>query len=70
MAKLPNSCPMCGATREWKKIETQKKGFSGTKAVVGGIVLGPLGALCGFGGKMNTLYVCAKCGFQHEYRGK
>ena len=63
----PNRCPMCGETLKWKKVDTQKKGFSVGKAAVGGLLLGPVGLLGGALGKKKVCYACGKCGFQHEY---
>ena len=65
--KAPNRCPMCGEYEAWKKIDTQKKGFSLGKAAIGGILLGPIGLLGGALGKKKECYLCTKCGFQHEY---
>ena len=58
---------MCGETLMWKKVDTQKKGFSVGKAAVGGLLLGPIGLLGGALGKKKVWYACGKCGFQHEY---
>ena len=63
----PIKCPMCGEILMWKKIDTQKKGFSAGKAAVGGFLLGPVGLLGGALGKKKVWYACGKCGFQHEY---
>ena len=63
----PNKCPMCGETLMWKKVDTQKKGFSVGKAALGGFLLGPVGLLGGALGKKTVWYACGKCGFQHEY---
>lgn len=63
----PNKCPMCGETLMWKKVDTQKKGFSVGKAALGGFLLGPVGLLGGALGKKKVWYACGKCGFQHEY---
>ena len=63
----PNKCPMYGETLMWKKVDTQKKGFSVGKAAFGGFLLGPVGLLGGALGKKKVWYACGKCGFQHEY---
>lgn len=66
--QAPKKCPMCGSETEWKHIDDQRKGFSGGKALAGGILLGPVGLIAGAIGKKKHLYICAKCGFQHEYK--
>lgn len=43
MGKALRKCPMCGEFTTWKKVDTQKKGFSVGKAAVGGVLLGPVG---------------------------
>lgn len=66
---IPMKCPVCGDTLMWKKVDTQNKGFSVGKAALGGFLFGPVGLLGGALGKKKSLYVCGKCGFQHEYDG-
>ena len=58
---------MCGETSKWVMVDTQNKGFSVGKAALGGFLLGPVGLLGGALGKKKVLYICGKCGFQHEY---
>lgn len=65
--EAPDSCPMCGEKAKWTLIDEQKRGFSVGKAAVGGILLGPVGLIGGMLGKKKELYICGKCGFQHEY---
>lgn len=65
----PNSCPICGATTEWKLIDTTKKGFSAKSALIGGVLLGGIGLVAGAFGKKKALYQCVKCNFSHEYDG-
>ena len=68
MSNAPRKCPMCGEKKQWKKIETAKKGFSGGKAAAGLLLFGPIGALAGGGmGNKTETWACGKCGFQHEY---
>lgn len=68
--KAPSCCPLCGEKTLWKKVDESKmklgKTFSAKKAVVGGLLLGPIGILGGALGK-KEMFVCGKCGFQHEY---
>lgn len=69
MGKAPSQCPMCGAISVWKKVDTEKKGFSVGKAAIGGVLLGPVGLVGGALGKKKSTYYCGKCGFSHEYNG-
>lgn len=64
----PLKCPMCGEIRMWKEVDQQRKGFSVGKAVVGGVLLGPVGLLGGALGKKKVTMCCGKCGFMHEYK--
>lgn len=64
---VPNKCPMCGEIYNWKKVDTQHKGFSVGKAAVGGLFMGPVGLMGGALGKKKACYCCGKCGFTHEY---
>jgi len=69
MAKAPNMCPMCnGDANKWIKVDTTRKGFSVTKAVIGGLILlNPVGLVAGALGKKKEIFSCANCGFRHEY---
>ena len=67
MAQPPNKCPMCDEVLMWKKVATDKKGFSVGKAAAGAFLFGPVGLVGGALGKKKHLYCCGKCGFQHEY---
>jgi hypothetical protein len=69
MARAPTKCPMCGNVLSWKKVDTDKKGFSVGKAAVGGLLLGPVGLIGGALGKKKSTYYCGKCNFSHEYNG-
>ena len=64
----PKSCPVCGSSFQWIKVDTSKKGFSVGKAAAGGLLLGPVGLLGGALGKKTETYYCGKCGFQHDYK--
>ena len=55
--------------KNWKLIDTTKKGFNAKNAVIGGVFLGGVGLAAGFSGKRKSLYQCVKCGFSHEYDG-
>ena len=67
-SSIPTSCPNCG---EIWGIAKENSGAGNTlgKALIGGILLGPVGAIGGaaFGNK-TVIYVCNKCGFKKEYR--
>lgn len=65
---IPNRCPNCGNI--WgMENETSGAGNTLGKALVGGLLLGPLGVIGGaaFGNKTVT-YICKKCGFKKEYK--
>lgn len=51
-------CPKCGS----QQISANKKGFSGTKAVVGAVVAGPIGLVAGTHGSGNVNITCLNCG--------
>lgn len=51
-------CPKCGS----QQVVANKKGFSAGKAVVGGLLLGPLGLLGGNLGSNELMLSCMKCG--------
>jgi hypothetical protein len=51
-------CPKCGSI----SVQPIKKGFGLGKAVVGGVLLGPLGLLAGNVGKNKVEMYCMKCG--------
>lgn len=65
---IPNRCPHCGEIWGMSKENTGAGNTLG-KALVGGIFLGPLGAIGGaaFGTK-TVVYICNKCGFKKEYK--
>ena len=65
--KTKRVCPFCKS--EEISIYGVKKGFSGGKALVGGVLLGPIGLLAGTAGsnKQETKCLCNNCGqiFDH-----
>lgn len=65
---IPNRCPKCGEIWGMAK-ENSGAGNTLGKALVGGLLLGPLGVIGGaaFGNK-TTVYICNKCGFKKEYK--
>lgn len=66
---VPKKCPMCGEVLNWKKVDEQRKGFSGGKATFGCLFFGPLfGLLFGAFGKKKVTMCCGTCRFQHEYK--
>lgn len=68
MARAPKKCPVCGS-KEFIKVDKDKKGFSMGKAVTGSILLGPVGLLAGGLGKKQVTMFCKECNFAHDYRG-
>ncbi len=65
---IPGRCPNCGEI--WGKAEeTSGAGSTLGKALLGGLLLGPLGMIGGaaFGNK-KIVYFCPKCGFKREYK--
>ena len=60
-------CPVCGS-KKWKYVGEQKAGVSAGKAVLGGILFGPVGGLLGgLSGKKKSIYACPDCGFTKMY---
>jgi predicted RNA-binding Zn-ribbon protein involved in translation (DUF1610 family) len=51
-------CPKCGSNQ----IAANKKGFSGGKALVGGILTGGVGLLAGTIGSKKLIITCLSCG--------
>lgn len=60
------ACPRCGSTQ----IEGSSKGFGIGKAVIGGVLLGPVGLLGGLIGRKKVMVVCLQCGNRWEPRYK
>ena len=60
---LPN-CPRC---QTGKMIPiSERRGFSGGKALAGALIAGPVGLAAGLIGRKKTLCQCVKCGYQKE----
>jgi len=55
-------CPKCGSTQ----LTTNKKGFSGKKAVVGAVLTGGIGILAGTIGSNKIKITCLSCGNQFK----
>ncbi len=51
-------CPKCNSI----SLSANKKGFSGGKALAGGVLLGPLGVLAGTAGSKKITITCLNCG--------
>jgi len=51
------ACPRCHSNQ----VTAGKKGFGIGKALVGGVLLGPVGILAGFIGSKNMEFVCLSC---------
>lgn len=54
------SCPECGS----QNIQTDEKGFDVGEAIVGKILLGPIGILLGAMESDETVYKCRACGYE------
>ena len=68
MSKAPKFCPMCHKFGSLKRVDKTRKGLSAGKAIVGGVLIGPIGSIVGASmGKKKATYVCKNCGFEHEY---
>ena len=69
--KAPYACPICGAGffEGWGPQQTYKETLSAGKALAGGILAGPVGAVVGASmGKKMVIYACKKCGFSQTYK--
>ena len=55
-------CPKCGSSQ----LSANKKGFSGKKAVVGGVLTGGVGLLAGTLGSNKIIITCLNCGNQFK----
>lgn len=68
--RAPNICPICGESNLWKKVDESNfavgNKFSVKKAIIGGVILGPVGVLGGLMGKKEK-YHCGKCGYEQDY---
>lgn len=62
----PTTCPKCGKARTMGLAGERQGGVSGGKAVVGAVLLGPIGLLAGGLGKKKTLFVCSNCNYTVE----
>jgi tellurium resistance protein TerD len=56
------TCPKCGSTQ----VSGGTKGFGLGKAIVGDVLLGPVGLLGGFLGSKKVMVSCLSCGFRWE----
>ena len=59
-------CPKC-RLGYLRAISERTGGFSGGKAAVGAVLLGPIGLAAGALGKKKVTYQCNKCGYTVEY---
>ncbi|MCA2854701.1 MAG: hypothetical protein IM572_06320 [Chitinophagaceae bacterium] len=55
-------CPKCGGNQ----FHTDKKGFSGKKAVAGAVLTGGVGLLAGTIGSNKVVITCLNCGHQFK----
>jgi hypothetical protein len=60
-------CPKCKFS-SMSPVGERKGGFSGGKAVVGAVLLGPIGLIGGALGKKKVVYQCqsSRCGYTVE----
>jgi len=63
MAKAPDRCNKCGRIGTMELMSERKGGFSGGKAVLGAVLLGPIGLVGGALGKKKETYQCNSCGY-------
>ena len=61
----PIVCPRC-RQGFLKAIGERTGGFSGGKAAIGAILLGPVGLAAGALGKKKVTYQCQQCGYITE----
>ena len=55
-------CPKCNSTQ----LTSNKKGFSGGKALAGAVFTGGIGILAGTIGSGNVTITCLKCGYKYK----
>jgi hypothetical protein len=56
------TCPKCGSDQ----LSSNKKGFSGGKAVAGAVLTGGIGLLAGIIGSSKVVCTCLACGNQFK----
>lgn len=59
------TCPKC-RRGYLRAVGERTGGFSGGKAALGAVLLGPIGIAAGALGKKKTMYQCNKCGYTVE----
>ena len=70
--QAPTACPICGTPifQGWAPTQSYKEPLSAGKAVIGGILAGPVGAIAGAAmGKNLTIWSCSRCGYSNTYKG-
>ncbi len=65
MSMAYKNCPKC-FWGHMQPVGERTGGFSGGKAAVGAVLLGPLGLAAGALGKKRKTYCCDKCGYTVE----
>lgn len=60
-----NMCPKCHRG-VLNAVSERTGGFSGTKAVLGAVIAGPVGVAAGALGKKKVTYRCNNCGYSVE----
>lgn len=59
------TCPKC-RLGYLKAVSEKTGGFSGGKAALGAVLVGPIGLAAGALGKKKTTYCCNRCGYTVE----
>lgn len=59
------ACPKC-RIGYLRSVGERTGGFSGGKAALGAVLLGPIGLAAGALGKKKVMYQCQKCGYTVE----
>lgn len=59
------TCPKC-RLGYLKAVSERTGGFSGGKAALGAVLVGPIGLAAGALGKKKTTYCCNRCGYTVE----
>lgn len=66
MSVAPETCPKCNTEGTFDPKSERRTSFSVGKAVVGHVLLGPVGIAAGVMGKKKVKYQCRFCGYEVE----
>ena len=64
MSNSIKRCPKCKTESSFILAGKARKGFSFFKAILGAIIIWPIGIIAGLLGKKRKLYICKNCGFK------